>query len=186
MPNRSSLVWMMDPQEARRRERLDDAQLAREMERQSHHLLGHLQLERPRSFFPMSGLAATQLAARRTILVGDAGHGFPPIGAQGLNLGLRDVAHLIDCLVQGDDPGADDVLARYTAARQTDIRTRTFGVDLLNRTLLNGILPVDAARGLGLMALANIRPLRRFVMREGVMPRGSVPRLMQAQGVNSR
>jgi len=186
MPNRSSLVWMMDPQEARRRERLDDALLAREIKRQSHHLLGRLHLEGPRAFFPMSGLAATQLAARRTILVGDAGHGFPPIGAQGLNLGLRDVAHLIDCLAQGDDPGADHVLARYTAARQTDIRTRTFGVDLLNRTLLNGILPVDAARGLGLMALANIRPLRRFVMREGVMPRGSVPRLMQAQGAKSR
>jgi 2-octaprenyl-6-methoxyphenol hydroxylase len=54
------------------------------------------------------------------------------------------------------------------------------GVDLLNRSLLAGALPIDFLRGAGLLALANIRPLKRMVMREGVMPRGPVPRLMQA------
>lgn len=180
-PHRSSLVWLMDPHEARRRERLDDALLVREMERQSHHLLGRLRLEGPRGFFPMTGLAAQRLAARRTALVGDAAHGFPPIGAQGLNLGLRDVAHLADALRTGEDPGGGEALARYEASRRADIATRTFGVDLLNRTLLSGLLPADALRGFGLFALANIRPLRRMVMREGVAPRGAPPTLMRRQ-----
>ena len=179
-PHRSSLVWMMNPDEARRREKLDDEKLAIEMTRQSHHLLGKLRLEGPRGVFPMSGLMAENFAQNRIALVGDAAHGFPPIGAQGLNLGMRDIAHLVDALAGQKDCGAPDVLARYDGARRTDVRSRVAGVDMLNRSLLAGAMPVDFMRGAGLLALANIRPLKRMVMREGVMPRGAVPRLMQA------
>jgi 2-octaprenyl-6-methoxyphenol hydroxylase len=185
-PNRSSLVWMMDPREARRRGAMDDALLARDMTTQSHFLLGRLTLEGPRGAFPMSGLVAEHFAARRTVLVGDAAHGFPPIGAQGLNLGLRDVAHLVDGLTPGEDPGGAEALARYSASRVADVRSRVAGVDMLNRSLLSGLLPVDALRGLGLLALANIRPLRKMIMREGVAPRGVPPRLMRAQNMANR
>ncbi len=180
-PHRSSLVWMMDPTEARRRQALDDDKLAAEMTRQSHHLLGKLKLEGPRGAFPMSGLVADKFAQNRVALVGDSAHGFPPIGAQGLNLGMRDIAHLIDCLEMAEDPGAPDALTRYDAARRSDISSRVAGVDMLNRSLLSAFLPVDFMRGAGLLTLSAIRPLKRMVMREGVMPRGSVPRLMQAQ-----
>jgi len=171
---------MMDPIEARRRERFDDEKLGVEMTRQSHHMLGKLRLEGPRSAFDMSGLVAQKFAHNRIALIGDAAHGFPPIGAQGLNLGMRDIAHLVDSLNGAQDPGAAEVLARYDTARRTDVRSRVAGVDMLNRSLLAGALPVDFLRGAGLLALANIRPLKRMVMREGVMPRGPVPRLMQA------
>ncbi len=52
-------------------------------------------------------------------------------------------------------------------------------MDSLNRTLLNGILPADFLRGAGLLGLSQIGPLRRAVMREGVLPRIGTPRLMQ-------
>jgi len=180
-PHRSSLVWMMDPTEARRREQLDDEKLAADMTRQSHHLLGKLRLEGPRGAFQMSGLVAQSFAQNRIALVGDAAHGFPPIGAQGLNLGMRDIAHLIEALTPGEDCGAPQTLARYNAARRSDVNTRVAGVDMLNRSLLAAFLPVDFLRGAGLLALSSIRPLKRMVMREGIMPRGPVPRLMQVQ-----
>ena len=180
-PHRSSVVWMMDPAEARRRQSLDDTSLATEMTRQSHHLLGKLKLEGPRGAFPMSGLVAEKFAQNRVALVGDSAHGFPPIGAQGLNLGMRDIAHLVDCLETADDAGAPDVLDRYDGVRRSDIGSRVAGVDMLNRSLLSAFLPVDFLRGAGLLTLSAIRPLKRMVMREGVMPRGAVPRLMQAQ-----
>ena len=134
----------------------------------------------------MSGMTASKLSAHRVVLIGDAAHGFPPIGAQGLNLGMRDVAYLADCLEGSDDPGAEPVLARYEELRQTDVRLRTIGVDILNRSLLTGLMPVDAMRGIGLISLANIKPLRRFVMRQGVMPGGPLPGLMRVHGANSR
>jgi 2-octaprenyl-6-methoxyphenol hydroxylase len=115
--------------------------------------------------------------------VGEAAHVFPPIGAQGLNLGFRDVASLRDAVVDGredgHDPGSDETLSRYQRSRDLDVRLRTAAVDGLNRTLLTGLLPTDFLRGAGLLALSNIGPLRRVVMREGVLPRVGVPRLMQ-------
>jgi 2-octaprenyl-6-methoxyphenol hydroxylase len=114
----------------------------------------------------------------RVALVGEAAHAVPPIGAQGLNLGFRDVEALSALLAaakrQGDDTGGDKLLRDYTAARRGDIVSRTFGADVLNRSLLSGFLPLQAARGLGLYALGAIGPLRRAFMRRGIAPVGTV------------
>jgi 2-octaprenyl-6-methoxyphenol hydroxylase len=100
--------------------------------------------------------------------MGDAAHAFPPIGAQGLNLGLRDISDLLTCLDDSLDAGSAEATQRYQALRLKDISTRSLGVDMLNRSLLSPYLPVDFARGAGLLALASIGPLRQFVMRQGI------------------
>ena len=103
------------------------------------------------------------------MLVGEAAHLFPPIGAQGLNLGFRDVAALKRVLARHrGDPGAPAALEAYHDARQTDVRTRTLAVDLLNRSLLTDFLPVQAARGLGVAMAASVPALRRALMRQGL------------------
>ena len=129
-------------------------------------------------------MSVSRFTSPRLALVGEAAHVFPPIGAQGLNLGLRDVAALRDAVIdagdQGGDPGSADCLSRYQRGRDIDVRLRTAAVDGLNRTLLTWLLPADFLRGAGLLGLASIGPLRRAVMREGVLPRIGTPRLMQA------
>jgi 2-octaprenyl-6-methoxyphenol hydroxylase len=100
--------------------------------------------------------------------VGEAAHVMPPIGAQGLNLGFRDVADLVRCLAGAGDPGAPDVLAHYEHARRGDVLARTFAADLLNRTLISGLPPFQLARSLGLAGLAMLPPLRRLAMRQGM------------------
>jgi len=185
-PHRSSLVWMMIPREAKRRAELAAGDLALEAERQAHSILGKMELVGPIGVLPMTGLSAKALTGERIVLLGDAAHGFPPIGAQGLNLGLRDVAHLVALLSHAADPGAASVLQSYERARQTDVAMRTFGVDVLNRSLLMDFLPVDFARGLGLVALAKIGPLRRALMRGGLAPRGREPELMRAGAIKHR
>ncbi|MDP2355246.1 MAG: UbiH/UbiF family hydroxylase [Beijerinckiaceae bacterium] len=179
-PHRSSLVWMMAPREAERRHGMAAEDFAREAESAAHHLLGRLTLLSARGKVPMAGLAAKSLTGQRLALVGEAGHVFPPIGAQGLNLGLRDCAHLAEAVASGgDDPGAADVLATYERLRRADVATRAVGVDALNRALLTNFMPMDFLRGAGLFALQNIGPLRRFAMREGVLPGAGAPRVMR-------
>ena len=56
-------------------------------------------------------------------------------------------------------------------------------VDLLNRTLLTDFLPVQGARGLGLYLIDRIGPLRRALMREGVAPKSSQPKLMRGETI---
>ena len=148
---------------------LTDAALAAEIETRSSAILGAVEIDGRRQAFPLSGMNVTRFAADRVVLVGEAAHVFPPIGAQGLNLGYRDVAALGD-LLSGPlaDPGHPRHLAAYESARRGDVLTRTAAVDALNRTLLNGFLPVQAIRGFGLFMLDRVPALRRAVMRQGV------------------
>ena len=104
---RSSLVWLLDPAGADAVTGLDDAAFARRVETQAHSLLGAMRLDGPRGRVPMGGLSVERFGAGRMVLIGEAAHVFPPIGAQGLNLGLRDVMALRDALADHSDPGTD-------------------------------------------------------------------------------
>jgi len=183
----SSLVLVVNPAEAARIAALAASELAAEIERRSHSILGRIVPEAGRGVFPLAIETAQRFAVARIALVGEAAHVLPPIGAQGLNLGLRDAATIGELVVEarrhGGDVGAADLAARYDAARRTDVASRTFAVDLLNRSLLSDFLPVQGMRGLGLYLLERIGPLRRAVMREGVTPAAARPRLMRGEAL---
>jgi 2-octaprenyl-6-methoxyphenol hydroxylase len=184
---RSSLVCVLRPAEATRLAALEGAALDREIERRSHSILGRVAVEDGRGVFPLSIARARHFARNRVALVGEAAHLVPPIGAQGLNLGLRDAATIAELVVSarriGGDIGGSEMLARYDAQRRADVGSRTLAVDLLNRTLLSDFLPIQGARGLGLYALDRIGPLRRAIMREGIAPSMSQPRLMRGEAL---
>jgi 2-octaprenyl-6-methoxyphenol hydroxylase len=184
---RSSLVFVTDPENAQAIAALDDAALADELERRAHSILGKFTVEAGRGAFPLAMESAGRFASSRIALIGEAAHVLPPIGAQGLNLGLRDGATIAEIVVDakrtGDDPGAPSVLEHYERSRRADVTTRAVAVDLLNRTLLSDFLPLQGARQLGFFMLQNIGPLRRAVMREGVTPAFSHPRLMRGEAL---
>ncbi len=175
--NRSSLVWSERTGDAGRLLALDGRGFAAELEKASHLALGRILDVTPRASFPLSSLAVREYGRARVALAGEAAHAAPPIGAQGLNLGFRDVETLAGLLSEakerGADIGSDALLRAYSAARRGDIVSRTLGLDLLNRSLLSGFLPLQAARGLGLYALGTVGPLRRAFMRRGIAPMSS-------------
>ena len=171
-PNRSSLVWVIGTRRAPTGRSRRDA-LAREIEREAHSLLGAMRIEGERGFFPMARQTVPKIG-ERLALVGDAAHVLPPIGAQGLNLGLRDVEAIIAVTVEaraeGRDIGGADTLSAYTRARRGDIALRTAAVDGLNQSLLIHFGAIDVARGAALATLSTVGPLRRLVMRAGIGP----------------
>jgi 2-octaprenyl-6-methoxyphenol hydroxylase len=184
---RSSLVCVVEPIEAERIAALDHTALNGEIERRSHSIFGKIEVEPGRGVFPLAVETVRSFGQSRIALVGEAAHLIPPIGAQGLNLGLRDAATIGELVVSsrrdGSDVGAAELLARYDALRRADVKGRTFAVDLLNRTLLSDFLPTQSARGLGLYLIDRIGPLRRAVLREGVAPAASQPRLMRGEAL---
>ena len=183
-PHRSSLVWLVTPRDALRLQALTPEMLAAEIEDEAHGLLGAVTLDGPVGAFPMAGLKTSRVTGLRVALIGESAHLFPPIGAQGLNLSLRDTANLVDCL-EGVDLDEPDTITRaleaYERHRARDIGVRVNGVDILNRSLLVHALPVDFARAFALNFFSAIGPLRRALMREGVTPHGPTPKLMQAR-----
>ena len=184
---RSSLVWVLDPESAASLATRNDEELSVEVERRAHSLFGKVNVEPGRGVFPLSMQTASAFARGRIVLVGEAAHVVPPIGAQGLNLGLRDgatVAEIVaDARRQNRDVGSPDVIRQYDTQRRADITSRTIAVDVLNRSLLTDFLPAQGARGLSLFLMDRIGPLRRALMREGVTPSVSQPRLMRGEMV---
>jgi len=184
---RSSLVCVLDHNSAAVLAAMNDDELSAEIEQRAHSLLGKIRVEQGRGIFPLAMETADAFARSRIALVGEAAHVVPPIGAQGLNLGLRDgatIAELVaDARRQDIDVGAAEVLARYDTQRRADVTSRAIAVDLLNRSLLTDFLPAQGARGLSLFLVERIGPLRRALLREGVMPAVSQPRLMRGERV---
>jgi 2-octaprenyl-6-methoxyphenol hydroxylase len=164
-----------------------DETLSAEIERRAHSLLGKMSVEPGHGVFPLAFETANAFARGRIALVGEAAHVVPPIGAQGLNLGLRDGATVAEIVADARrinlDIGAAEVLARYNTQRRADATSRTIAVDLLNRSLLTDFIPAHGARGLSLYLVDRIGPLRRALMREGVIPAASQPRLMRGEMV---
>ncbi len=179
---RSSVVCVVSAAEAEELAALEPEAFARVMERKAHSILGRMSLVSPRGHFPLSQRTAERFARGRIALIGEAAHIIPPIGAQGLNLGIRDAATLAelasDAVRAGEDIGSASVTDAYERRRRADVASRGFAVDLFNRSLLSDLLPVAGLRGLGLWLLGQSSGLRRVVMREGVGPTRDVPRLL--------
>ncbi len=182
----SSLVWVEASERAAELFAMTPEDFAATLEGRLNGLLGSVGTIGKRATFPLSGLEVSHMGQNRVALIGEAGHVVPPIGAQGLNLGFRDAATLVDCIIEADggldDPGRANVLAAYSRSRAPDIWTRVRTIDALNRTLLSTLLPVDAMRGLGMHALAASRTLRRIAMTGGLEPVGGRPSMMRDVG----
>jgi 2-octaprenyl-6-methoxyphenol hydroxylase len=172
--DRSSVVWVASPKEAARLQALSDDDLSEAAERQSHSILGQLHVEPGRNLFPLAIERPKHFANNRVVLVGEAAHVLPPIGAQGLNMGLRDAADIAgimrSALLSGEDPGSPQVLARFETARRSDVLSRTLAIDVANLSLLSDFLPVQTVRARGVHLIRGIGPLRRLAMREGLAP----------------
>lgn len=169
--DRSSLVWVVTPAEAEELSALEDAELSRRVEDRMQSMLGRVTVEPGRQVYPLSAGLPARFAQNRVALIGEAAHIFPPIGAQGLNLGIRDIQELIDIASKNiDDPGSKVALAAYDRRRRPDIFARTGAVNLLNLSLLSNVIPTQLARSAGLTVLGSFAPLRALFMREGLRP----------------
>lgn len=176
---RSSLVWVTRRRRAEELAALSESDLSRLVEERMQSMLGRVEVEPGRQIFPLASALPQRFADKRVALVGEAAHIFPPIGAQGLNLGIRDAEDLTKvALGHVSDPGTKAALAAYDRARRPDILARSSAVDMLNRSLLSEFLPAQAIRATGLSLLRLAPPLRAFFMREGLRTGGGIASLL--------
>ena len=176
----SSLVWMERPSRAEVLMAMGDKELAAEIQIETHGVLGLVSSLGPRKSFPMKGLTARHFAKDRIFLVGEAAHVVPPVGAQGLNMSLRDAALAADLILATKDPGSKNVMAEYNATRRAEVLPRQQLIDLMNKSLLMGFLPLDGLRAASLAALHHIEPLKHIVMQHGISPAQNLPFAMRA------
>ena len=156
---------------------LEDAAYAGYLQQRFGWRAGRILQVGARSAWPLQRVVARSLRAPRALLMGNAAQTLHPIGAQGFNLGLRDALCFAELLDSGSDPGAEDLLAAYEAARRED-RQRTLEFsDGLARVTANPSLPMHLLRSLGLIALAHVPGLSAPLVSGAMGFRGQVPRL---------
>lgn len=168
--NRSSVVWVMPPDRAGQLAKATIGELSAAIEIRSHFHLGSLTADEERHVFPLAFGQTRTIAAQRIALVGEAAHVLPPIGAQGLNLGLRDaeaIGRMVrDAITSGEDVGGSSTLDAYSRERHADIAKRSLVVGVANQSLLSNFLPAQIIRAAGMHLMNASAPLRRFVMRQ--------------------
>ncbi len=182
---RSAIVWTVDASAAAGARKLGPKALAAEIQARVDGTLGDLEVIAPQVVWPLGYHHAASYQAERLLLIGDAAHGIHPIAGQGLNMGFRDVAAMAQVLVEaartGQDLGAPDVLARYSAWRRLDNSMVGAVTDSLNRLFaIPGRLP-SLVRRIGLAGVERLPPLKARFMAEARGETGTLPSLLKGE-----
>jgi 2-octaprenyl-6-methoxyphenol hydroxylase len=165
----SAGVWMEQGPEVQRLAALSAEDFEAEATIRSAGLYGPLKLTSRRSVWPIISQVAQSLIGPRTALVAEAAHVMPPIGAQGLNMSLRDLSCLLDLAVATPDQlGAPAMLDVFARKRHPDIKLRVTGIDALNRASIAGSPALQTLRSKGIEALYGVAPVRRTLMQLGL------------------
>lgn len=165
----SAVVWMDSGPEVTRLAALPVPVFEAAMTARSSGILGPLTLASRRSVWPIISQIADRMSGHRTILMAEAAHVVPPIGAQGLNMSLADLGCLVDLAAKHrQDPGVPAVTEAYHRQRHWDVQARVTGIDLLNRASMAGAQPLRDLRAKALEALYSVRPVRQTLMRAGL------------------
>lgn len=165
----SAVVWMDHGPEAVRLSKLDQAAFEAAANDRSAGVYGPLTLVSKRSVWPIISQIADKITGPRVALVAEAAHVMPPIGAQGLNMSLRDLASLLE-LAQANPNAVGDrqMLDAYARARHPDIKLRIAGIDALNRASISGGALAQDLRAKGIQMLYGLTPVRRKLMELGL------------------
>lgn len=185
---RCALVYTVERAQLEAVLQMDDADFLAAVQGRFGWRLGRFTQLGKRSSYPLSLLRARRSTAPRTVIIGNAAHTLHPIAGQGFNLGLRDVAALVDPVLQahrvGLDVGDQQVLSAYAAWRHTDQYGVTLATDALARIFGNPLGPVRAGRNLGLLAVDALPGARHLLARGAMGLLGKLPRM--ARGLPPR
>ncbi len=131
--NRSSIVWSVQEDIAYALKELSDEDFDAVIAEKMKPYRANLKRISPRWMYPI-GIQLTERYAKDSIvLVGDAAHVMHPLAGQGVNMGFRDVAALMEILVEynalGLSLGDPQAHAKYERCRRFDNLSMTMMTD---------------------------------------------------------
>ena len=163
----SSIIWMEKSDRANMLYKMDEEQFNQELNKRSCNILGEIKLASQRNLWPIISQKSNEIYGQRFALIAEAAHVIPPIGAQGLNMSLRDLEALLE-LTNSHEIGSTSHLEAYHAERKSDIDLRIRGVDALNRAAMAENQNLRTLRLKALQTLHGLAPIRKTLMKKGL------------------
>lgn len=166
-----SLVWSAPQELAQQLLQLSAAGLAQRVTARSGAALGELAPAGIVASFPLRLIVVERLIAPRIALAGDAAHVVHPLAGQGLNLGLQDVASLLEVLRGREafrDIGDAVLLRRYERSRAEPVAMMRAATDGLARLFRLDNPLARFARNTGMAAVDRLGPVKRLLIRQAL------------------
>ncbi|PAX59729.1 FAD-dependent hydroxylase [Brunnivagina elsteri] len=184
--NRCRIVWTAPHEEAKALCELDDEGFLQELSNRYGSQMGKLELLGERFVFPVQLMQSDKYVLNRLALVGDAAHNCHPVGGQGLNLGIRDVAALAQVIQEAHQAGKDigniKVLKKYERWRKFENIIILGFTDILDRVFSNSFLPIVIVRRFGLLAMKYIPLVKVLSLKLMIGLLGKTPELAKRSG----
>ncbi|KCZ84899.1 2-octaprenyl-3-methyl-6-methoxy-1,4-benzoquinol hydroxylase [Hyphomonas adhaerens MHS-3] len=181
--NKANLAWYMKRGAAEALAEMPVEDIEAELNDRFADFAGRMTIDGPVISYPLKMRLAQAMTGPRVALLGDAAHRINPLAGQGLNLGFKDVAALIDIMVEsrevGLDHGAAPALERYQQWRRFDMTSVALFMDVIDRAFSNDNAVLKPLRGLAMTAANKIGPLRRAMARQASADQSHLPSLMQ-------
>ncbi|MEI6860549.1 MAG: 2-octaprenyl-6-methoxyphenyl hydroxylase [Shewanella sp.] len=170
--SRVSLVWALDPDEAKRLLAVSKEQFLAELQVAFGFRAGCFTQVGKRFSYPLRISHMPRPIYHRTVFIGNAAQTLHPIAGQGFNLGLRDLVSLLDVIkqtlqVEGEaaDLGSANLTHTYLKNREKDRNSTMINTECLVRGFSNDHWPLVVGRNLGLRLLSCLPPLKMSVAR---------------------
>ena len=180
---RAGFIWTVSEDDAERVMKLSDDEFINELQREFGYRLGEFSRVGKRASYPLILSKAMRLTATRSVLIGNSAHGLHPVSAQGFNLGMRDVAAIVDCIADAQarnadfDPGNAALLERYAEWRRADQKKLVRFTDGLVKLFGSRRRPLRALRNVGMLGFDLIPGVRSVFAKHTMGLAGQLPRL---------
>ncbi len=180
---RAGFVWTVSEADAERVMGLDDGEFLAELQEEFGYRLGAFSRVGKRASYPLILSRALRLTATRSVLIGNSAHGLHPVSAQGFNLGMRDVAAIVDCIAdaksasQDLDPGMASLLEQYANWRRSDQKKLVRFTDSVVKLFGTDRRPLRTLRNIGMLGFDLVPGVRSTFARHTMGLAGRLPRL---------
>ena len=187
--DRAAFVWTVFEDDAERVMALGDDAFLAELQQQFGFRLGTFSKVGKRASYPLVLSKALRLTATRSVLIGNSAHGLHPVSAQGFNLGMRDVAAMVDCIADASiwskSPGRSDsdpaaiaaMLERYASWRRADQKKLVRFTDGLVKLFGSERQPLRVLRNIAMLGFDLVPGVRSVFAKHTMGLAGRLPRL---------
>lgn len=186
--NRANIAWFRTGKAAEATVALSREALEQEINGRFSHLAGSMKVLRDPLSYPLRLRMAERMVDKRVALVGDAVRRINPLAGQGFNLGLKDVAALVECLIEARRTGLSVAngtqLESYQQWRRFDGITTALAMDAINKTFSNDSALLSPFKKIALSA-GNFSPLRSMLARQASADQKNLPALVRGEGLDA-